>query len=338
VFGAKSLIDNRNQAKYAFDAREIVTRDNRNEFQSKMEKEREENVPSNAAITGINTSDCDISDQELVELSQGDMNKHVKGRSDEKDLRKRRKALKRKLSIIKTRSEQKEAMELKRRLEEKTERTTALKPRYRTKVSVKYREKFERLLELWENDPESITIVNDNGVCFKEEFAIGSGSNGTEVYICLGSDRIERAIKRLPKQLCKKFLENERDILNSRNAVESPRIVNYCFYDDTSNPDFGYLILSLYEQNLEEFIKEEGERMTESRARKMIRQVLEGLKALHAREPRILHRDLKPTNILVDVGGNLLLSDFGIGRFFPEQGIFTRYIFNIYIFIGLSYY
>ncbi|CAB4010302.1 serine threonine- kinase endoribonuclease IRE1-like [Paramuricea clavata] len=246
------------------------------------------------------------------------MTKLVKGRSDGDDLRKRRTALKRKLSSIRTRSEQKEAMELKRRLDEKTERTTALKPWYCKKVSVKHAKKFKLLLELWESDPESITIVNDNGVCFKEEFAIGRGSYGTEVYICLGSDGIERAIKRLPKHLCEKFLANERDILNSPNAVESPRIVNYCFYDVTSNPEFGYLILKLYEQNLEEFIKEEGERMTELRARKMIRQVLEGLKALHAREPRILHRDLKPTNILVDVHGNLLLSDFGIGRFFPE--------------------
>jgi serine/threonine protein kinase len=88
------------------------------------------------------------------------------------------------------------------------------------------------------------------------------------------------------------------------------------------------LILNLYEHSLKEFIREEGETITESRARNMIRQVLEGLEALHAREPRILHRDLKPTNILIDVHGNLLLSDFGIGRFFPEQGIFTRYIFN----------
>ena len=107
---------------------------------------------------------------------------------------------------------------------------------------------------------------------------------------------------------------------------ESPRVVNYCFYDDTSSPDFGYLILNLYEQNLEGLVKNEGETITESRARKMIRQVLEGLKALHSREPRILHRDLKPTNILVDVNGNLVLSDFGIGRFFPEQGIFTRFV------------
>ncbi|CAB4024360.1 serine threonine- kinase endoribonuclease IRE1 [Paramuricea clavata] len=199
-------------------------------------------------------------------------------------------------------------------------------------VSVKHREKFERLfIEVWGSDPKSITIINGNAVCFKGEFAIGSGSYGTEVYICLGFDGIERAIKRLPKLLCEKFLKNERNILNSRNAVESPRIVNYCFYDDTSNPDFGYLILNLYEQNLEEFIKEKGEWMTESHAREMIRQVLQGLKALHAREPRILHRDLKPTNILVDVYGDLLLSDFGIGRFFPGQGILTRYIFNIYI-------
>ncbi|CAB4010301.1 serine threonine- kinase endoribonuclease IRE1 [Paramuricea clavata] len=292
-----------------------------------MEKEREENVPSNVAITG-DTSDSDISDQELLELSRGEMNKLVKGRSDGDDLRKRRKALKRKLSSIRTRSEQKEAMKLKRRLDEKTERTAALKPRDRIKVSVKHREKFERLLELWENDPKSITIVNDNGVCFKEEFVIGRGSYGTEVYVCLGSDGIERAIKRLPKHLCKKFLKNERDILNSPNAVDSPRIVNYCFYDETSNPDFGYLILNLYEQNLEEYISEEGETITESRARKMIRQVLLGLKALHAREPRILHRDLKPTNILVDKSGNLLLSDFGIGRFFPEQGATTYHTSN----------
>jgi serine/threonine protein kinase len=209
---------------------------------------------------------------------------------------------------------------------EKGVEIAALKPKDWEKISVKHRGKFEWLSEVWKNaksiNPELIKIINANGVCFKEEFSIGKGSSGTEVYVCLGSDGIERAIKRLPKVLCN-LLKNERDILMSRNAVDSPRVVNYWFYDDTSSPDFGYLILNLYEQNLKEFVKEEGEKITESRARKMIRQVLEGLKALHSREPRILHRDLKPTNILVDVYGDLVLSDFGIGRFFPEQGIFT---------------
>jgi hypothetical protein len=213
---------------------------------------------------------------------------------------------------------------------EKSAKIAALKPKDWKKVSAKHREKFVQLSEIWENaesiNPELITIINDNGVCFKEEFSIGRGSYGTEVYVCLGSDGIERAIKRLPKYLCN-LLKNERDILISRNAVESPRVVNYWFYDDNSSPDYGYLILNLYEKNLKEFVKKEGEMTTESRARKMIRQVLEGLKALHSREPRILHRDLKPTNILVDVNGDLVLSDFGIGRFFPEQGIFTGCIY-----------
>ena len=193
------------------------------------------------------------------------------------------------------------------------------KPKEWKKVSVKHREKFERLLKV-SDEFDTDCVIQDNIICFKKEFLIGSGSCGTEVYICLGSDGIERAIKRLPKNLCQKFLKNERDILTSPNAVESPRIVNYWFYDENSNPDFGYLILNLYEQSLEEYIKNEGKTMTEARIRKMIHQVLEGLKALHSREPRILHRDLKPTNILVNVNGDIALSDFGIGRFFPERG------------------
>jgi serine/threonine protein kinase len=219
-------------------------------------------------------------------------------------------------------------------MEENIGKVAVLKPKDWKKVSVKHREKLERLSKSWSignliANPELITVISNNGVCFKGEFSIGKGSSGTEVYVYLGSDGIERAIKRLPKvaKYLRKLLKNERDILNSPNAVESPRVVNYCFlYDDTSSPEYDYLILNLHEQNLEEFVKEEGKKITESRARKMIRQVLEGLKALHAREPRILHRDLKPTNILVDVNGDLVLSDFGIGRFFPEPGIFARYI------------
>ena len=221
----------------------------------------------------------------------------------------------------------------------------AMKPKNWKMVSVKHREKLELLSKVWRCIDETdlvefseMTIINGNGVCFQKEFLIGSGSYGTEVYVCLGSDGIERAIKRLPKVLCN-LLKNERDLLTSQNAVESPRVVNYHFYDDTSDPYFGYLILNLYEQNLEEFVQKEGERITESRAREMIRQILEGLKALHARESRIIHRDLKPTNILVGVNGDLVLSDFGIGRFFPE-GIFLRckYYTNIPIVYRLCHY
>ena len=266
-----------------------------------------------------------ITDQYLQGLSRREMMKLELGKSEDEvlALQMRRAMLKRK-STMRTRYEQ---STLKKLLQDEHQRIAALKPNDWKPHSVKHRAKFKDLLQLWQSEPQSITIVGNNGVCFQEDFSIGTGSYGTEVYICLGSDGIERAIKRLPKLPCKKLLKNERDILTSSNAVKSARVVNYWFYDDKSSSDFCYLILNLYEQNLEDYIKEKGEEMSEARARKMIRQVLEGLKALHTREPRILHRDLKPSNILVDVNGNLALSDFGIGRFFREQGIFTEYLF-----------
>ena len=203
-------------------------------------------------------------------------------------------------------------------------------------VSVKHKTTLQKLFQLSEGiksgshgDFTSIEEVHGNSVCFQDEFLIGRGSCGTEVYICLGFDGIERAIKRLPKHLCKKFLKNERDILRSPKAVNSPHIVNYCSYDETSSPDFGYVIQDLHEQNLEEYMKAEGKTMTETSARRMIRQILQGLKALHSREPRILHRDLKPSNILVDVNGDLALSDFGIGPFFPEAGMYCICVMKI---------
>ena len=205
---------------------------------------------------------------------------------------------------------------------QQTTNGTATKPENWKQDSVKHRKKFEDLLDAWERTPDSITIIGGYGVCFKDEFVIGRGSYGTKVYVCLGCDGIERAIKCLPKSSDK---NRERDILTCRSVINSPRIINYYFSGDASEKHTDYLILDLYEQNLEEYIQQHKDLKDEIKApqiRKMVRQVLEGLKALHSREPRILHRDLKPANILIDVKDDLVLSDFGIGRILPEQGMY----------------
>ncbi|KAG4428021.1 Cell division control protein 2, partial [Cadophora sp. M221] len=48
--------------------------------------------------------------------------------------------------------------------------------------------------------------------------------------------------------------------------------------------------------------------------KKFMRQLCEGVQYCHGH--RILHRDLKPQNLLIDRGGNLKLADFGLARAF----------------------
>jgi len=43
-------------------------------------------------------------------------------------------------------------------------------------------------------------------------------------------------------------------------------------------------------------------------------QLLKGIEFCHAH--RILHRDLKPQNLLIDAKGNIKLADFGLARAF----------------------
>ena len=162
--------------------------------------------------------------------------------------------------------------------------------------------------------PEEIKEVNGVRVCCSKEFLIGRGADGTRVYIGLGKDGCEKAVKRFHRDVCTGLAEQEKEILVK---IKSNNVVKYWFLSDENyNKEYLFLILDLCEETLEDFVNQQNS--TDNLAKiapVIIRQVLEGLHDLHHGEPPILHRDLKPKNILRNVDGKWLLADFGISRF-----------------------
>lgn len=70
-------------------------------------------------------------------------------------------------------------------------------------------------------------------------------------------------------------------------------------------------------------------------------QIFSGLSFCHAR--LILHRDLKPQNILIDELGRVKLADFGLARAFQTQKTYTQEVVTLWyrapeILLGLSEY
>ncbi len=182
------------------------------------------------------------------------------------------------------------------------------------KRSIIHREKLTKLNAYGKIHPEEIKEVNGVRVCCSKEFVIGKGSDGTRVYVGLGKDGIERAVKRLPRDSSSGLAEQEKKVLTKFNTTKSIYVVNYWFLDEQSDKNYLFLILDLCEETLADFVGRNSLHNLTKIAADIIRQVLKGLADLHGDPNPILHRDVKPSNILRNVQGNWLLADFGISR------------------------
>jgi len=93
--------------------------------------------------------------------------------------------------------------------------------------------------------------------------------------------------------------------LNHPNVVNLLDIVNY--------QSKLYLVFEFLEQDLKKYMDSVAT-MEPKLVQSYIYQLLDGLLFCHKR--RILHRDLKPQNLLIDRKGSLKLADFGLARAF----------------------
>lgn len=181
------------------------------------------------------------------------------------------------------------------------------------KRTVKHREKFHKLFQL---PPSKISKIGTFNACFDREFKIGEGRDGTCVYIGLSDDGNEVAIKRMLTHACEDLAENEKRILNMMKMEKSEHIVRYRYCETDERSTFTYLVLELCEETLAEYVASISQEQLHREAPRLIREILNGLLVLHGTGDveKILHMDLKPRNILVDIEGRMRLADFGVSR------------------------
>jgi peptide/nickel transport system substrate-binding protein len=92
-------------------------------------------------------------------------------------------------------------------------------------------------------------------------------------------------------------------------------------FDYFSEPDQGlYLVMDFVEgKNLEEIQQDSGGAINESDAVNWIIQVCEALEYLHGYNPPVIHRDIKPQNIIITPAGKAMLVDFGVAKLYHAQ-------------------
>ncbi|WP_223066476.1 Stk1 family PASTA domain-containing Ser/Thr kinase [Paenibacillus caui] len=120
------------------------------------------------------------------------------------------------------------------------------------------------------------------------------------------------AIKVLRQQFVndEEFIRRFRREAQSAASLSHPNVVS--IYDVGQEEDTHYIIMEYVEgQNLNEIIKERAPLQVDEAVR-IASQICDALD--HAHHNQIIHRDIKPHNILIGRGGRVKVTDFGIAR------------------------
>ncbi|KAI5442782.1 LRR receptor-like serine/threonine-protein kinase RPK2 [Lathyrus oleraceus] len=148
---------------------------------------------------------------------------------------------------------------------------------------------------------------------FNASNCIGSGGFGA-TYKAEISQGILVAVKRLSVGRCQGVQQFHAEI-KTLGRLHHPNLVTLIGYH-ASETEMFLIYNYLSGGNLEKFIQERSTRAVDWKILyKIALDIARALSYLHDQcVPRVLHRDVKPSNILLDDGFNAYLSDFGLAR------------------------
>jgi serine/threonine protein kinase len=151
---------------------------------------------------------------------------------------------------------------------------------------------------------------------------LGTGGMGT-VLLCEHAVMRRRvALKVLPnaKTDDSSMLDRFRREARAAAQLRHPNIVHA--YDFDSDGKVHFLVMEYIDgSSLDRLVKQEGP-LDVARAARYVAAVASGLQ--HAHEAGLVHRDIKPGNILVDRQDTVKILDMGLARFFDDEDGLTR--------------
>jgi len=149
--------------------------------------------------------------------------------------------------------------------------------------------------------------------------ALGKGAYG---FVCLFKDAKtdnEIAVKKVMIQ--EEMTEARRvfreiKILQNMNHPNVLKIINIVSKAEYAQFDSVFLATDFYPADLQHIIKSP-QKLTDAHVQTFMYQLFRGLKYIHS--ANVLHRDLKPNNILVNRQCDLVICDFGLARMHDES-------------------
>ncbi len=110
--------------------------------------------------------------------------------------------------------------------------------------------------------------------------------------------------------------QREANILASLRHPHLPRVTDHFFIPNQGQ----YLVMDFIEgQSLDEILTQRGRPLVESEVLPWFEQVCQAIDYLHNRTPPIIHRDIKPQNIVITPDNQAILVDFGISKLYSPQ-------------------
>ena len=141
------------------------------------------------------------------------------------------------------------------------------------------------------------------------------GTGGMAVVYKARCHRLNRlvAVKILKDELAQdaEFRRRFHDESQAVAMLSHPNIV--AVYDVSRSSDLDYIVMELIDGiTLKQYMQKKGEKLSWKEALHFITQIMKALSHAHSRG--IIHRDIKPHNMMVLRDGSLKVADFGIAR------------------------